>query len=237
MSAGMLCVELAGFINNDVKNISQIAAMSGYADRIDLANKDLMEKYLKLANKDGYTKELLSSISLVIEYVSSKVRFMEVREYIEVLFGQPRDKQKELVALMAPYIRELDRKGRAIGKVGAVQEKIGNIILQSIEIEKSFPGFGFFPKPGRAVGLIHDSYQKESGTSSLITVGIMNTAMTIRATNEANFSVHDLKDYLSKRLPNAFIEGGGHKNAGSLNFLPCKKEEVITLLKEFLTKH
>ncbi len=237
MSAGMLCVELARFINNDVKNIIQIAAMSGYADRIDLANKDLMEKYLNLANKEGYTKELLSDISLVIEYVSSKVRFMEVREYIEVVFGHPRDKQKELVSLMAPYIRELDRKGRAIGKVGATQEKIGNITLQSIEIEKSFPGFGFFPKPGRAVGLIHDSYQKESGVTALITVGIMNTAMTIRATNDANFSVHDLKHFLMKKLPNAFIEGGGHKNAGSLNFLPCKKEEVVRLFKGFLANN
>ena len=236
MSAGMLCVELARFINNDVENIIQIAAMSGYADRIDFANKELMGKYLKLANKEGYTKELLSEISLVIEYVSSKVRFMEVREYIEVLFGQPRDKQKELVALMAPYIRELDRKGLAIGKIGAVQEKLGNITLQSIEIEKSFPGFGFFPKPGRAVGLIHDNYQKESGQKAVVTVGIMNTAVTIRATNEANFSVHDLKKYLDKKLPNAFIEGGGHKNAGSLNFLPCKKDEVVKFFKEFLAK-
>ncbi len=236
MSAGMLCVELARYINNDVKNIVQIAAMSGYADRIDLANQELMEKYLKLANKEGYTKELLSDISLVIEYVSSKVRFMEVREYIEVIFGHPRDKQKELVSLMAPYIKDLDRKGLAIGKVGAIQEQLENVTLQSIEIEKTFPGFGFFPKPGRAIGLIHENYQKETKTKALVTIGIMSTAVTIRATDEANFSVHDLKHYLIEKLPNAFIEGGGHKNAGSLNFLPCKKEEVISLLKSFLKK-
>ena len=52
-----------------------------------------MKDYLKIAEAQGYTKELLSDISLVIEYVSSKVRFMEVREYIEVLFGEPRDRQ------------------------------------------------------------------------------------------------------------------------------------------------
>ena len=236
MSAGMLCVELARFINNDVKNIAQIAAMSGYADKIDLGDEEVMDRYLEIAKNEGYSKELLSSIGLVIEYVSAKVRFMEVREYIEVLFGEPREKQKELVDLLAPYIRELDRKGLAIGKTGTTVEKIGNKTLQIVDIENTFPGFGFFPKPGRAVGLIHDAYQKESGTKSLVTVGLMNTAITIRATNEASFSVHDLKLLLLKELPDAFVEGGGHKNAGALNFLPRWKDEVVSLLKKYLEK-
>jgi RecJ-like exonuclease len=158
---------------------------------------------------------------------------MEAREYIEVLFGEPRTRQKELVSLMAPYIKELDRKGLAIGKSEAIQEHIGHITLQTIEIEKSFPGFGFFPKPGRATGLIHDNYQKESGVSSLVTAGIMNTAITIRATDDAKFSVYALKDYLTELLPDAFVEGGGHKNAGTLSFIPGKKDEVIKLLKRF----
>src|SRR3989339_555659 len=92
-SAGMLCSELARFINPNVKNINQIPAMSGFADRIELSNPKTMNDYLKIAEKEGYTKELLSDIALVIEYVSSKIRFMEVREYIEVLFGEPRNKQ------------------------------------------------------------------------------------------------------------------------------------------------
>jgi len=235
-SAGMLCAELARFINSNVENISQIPALAGFADRIDLANPEVMKKYLEIAEKEGYSESLLSKISLVIDYVSAKVRFMEVREYIEVLFGQPRNKQKELVDLMAPYISNLDKKGLAIGKVSAVQEKIGKVTFQSIEIDKAFPGFGFFPKPGRSVGLIHDDLQKEKGVTSLVTAGIMNTAITLRATNEANFSVHELIKYLDKKLPNAFVNGGGHKNAGSINFLPCKKEEVVNVLKEFIKK-
>ncbi|HBM15483.1 MAG TPA: hypothetical protein DD381_03950 [Lentisphaeria bacterium] len=234
ISAGMLCVELARFINENVENILQIAAMSGYSDRIDIANKETMEKYLALAIAEGYSKELLSDIGLVIEFVSSKVRFMEVREYVEVVFGQPRNKQKELVSLLAPYIKELDKKGLAIGKAGAIQEKLGSVTLQTIEIEKSFPGFGFFPKPGRAVSLIHENYLQETGTKALITAGIMNTAITLRATNEANFSLHELKKYIYQKVPNAFIEGGGHKNAGSITFLPCKKDEVVDCLHEFI---
>ncbi len=233
-SAGMLCSELARFINPEVKNITQIPAMSGYADRIELGNPNTMEDYLQIAKGEGYTRELLSDIALVIDYVSAKVRFMEVREYIEVLFGEPRDKQKELVALMAPHIRNLDKKGLAIGKSNAKHEKIGKAILQTIDIGETFPGFGFFPKPGRAVGLIHDALQEDEGVKSLVTAGIMNTAITLRATDEANFSVHELLVYLNKKLPNAFVNGGGHKNAGSINFLPYKKDEVVKLLKEFV---
>ena len=236
ISAGMLCVELARFINPDVENIKQIAAMSGYADRIDLASPDVMQKYLKIAEEEGYTKELLSDISTVIDYISAKVRFMEVREYIEVLFGEPREQQKKLVSLMAPYIKKMDSKGLAMGKSNAKQEKIGKVILQTIDIEKTFPGFGFFPKPGRATGFVHDDYQRSSGEKAVVTAGIMSTAITMKATDEANFSVHDLKHYIEEKCPEAFVEGGGHKNAGALSFLPYKKEEVISLLKEFISK-
>jgi archaea-specific RecJ-like exonuclease len=235
ISAGMLCVELARFINPEVKNITQIAAMSGYADRINLAAPETMERYLEIAKKEGYTKELLSDISTVIDYVSAKVRFMEVREYIEVLFGEPREQQKKLVSLMAPHINKLDAKGLAIGVSTAKQEKIGKVILQSIEIEDTFPGFGFFPKPGRATALVHDEYQKQSGEKAVVTAGIMRTAITMRATDKANFSIHELKKYIEKKCPRAFIEGGGHKNAGALSFLPYKKEEVVKLLKEFIS--
>lgn len=233
-SAGMLCSELARFINPNVKNINQIPAMSGYADRIDLENPGTMKEYLKIAEKEGYTKDLLYDISLVIEYVSSKVRFMEVREYIEVLFGEPRNRQKALVELMAPYIREMDNKGLRIAKANVKLEEIGETTLQMIHIEESFPGFGFFPKPGRAVGLVHDSIQKEKGITNLVTVGVMSTAVTIRATDESNFSVHELIKFLNKKVPTAFVEGGGHKNAGSITFLPNKKEEIVKLLREFI---
>jgi RecJ-like exonuclease len=233
-SAGMLCAELARFINPEVKNIEQIPALAGFADRIDIANSELMNKYMKIAQAEGYTKELLSDISLVIDYVSSKVRFMEVREYIEVLFGEPRNKQKNLVALMAPYIRELDKKGFKIGKSNAKVEKIGNVNFQVLYFEEFFPGFGFFPKPGRIVGLVHDSLQTEKGISNLVTVGVLATSITIRATDESNFSVHDLIHFLDKKIPEAFVEGGGHKNAGSINFLPNKQKQVFELIKEFI---
>jgi len=235
LSAGMLCVELARFIRKDTENIIQIAAMAGYADKIDLAAPETMKAYLKSAEKEGYGKTLLSDISLVIDYVSTKLRFMECREYIEVLFGEPKDKQKALVNLMAPYIKDLDAKGLAIGKSNSSTEVLGKITFQTIDVNATFPGFGFFPKPGRSVSLIHDNLQKEKKVTSLVTAGIMPTAITMRATNEADFSVHGLIEFLKKKTPDAFISGGGHKNAGAISFLPYKKDEVVEGLKEFIS--
>ncbi|MFH1801982.1 MAG: hypothetical protein ABH864_00860 [archaeon] len=233
ISAGMLCTELARFINPEVQNISQIPAMAGLADRIDIANPKIVYDYLEIAKKEGYSKQLLNDISTVIDFVSSRIRFMEAREYIEVLFGEPREKQKELVSLMAPYIHQLEKKGLEISKDNAKTEKINSTTFQTIDIEKTFPGFGFYPKPGMCVGMIHD-YLKEKGTTNLVSAGIMSTAVTLRATDEANFSVHELITFLNQKSPHAFVEGGGHKNAGSITFIPNKRDEIVQLLKDFI---
>jgi len=232
-SAGMLCSEFARFISN-VKNIEQIPAMAAMADRIDLGNPDAVEQYVKLAEKSGYSRQLLSDIATVIDFVSAKLRFMEAREFIEVIFGEPRDKQKELVKLLAPYIRNLEEKGLEIAKSAAKIEELGETHLQSIFIEEAFPGFGFYPKPGKVVGLVHDYAKEKKSMNRLVSVGIMRSAITIRATDEANFSVHELLDLLHKKLPAAFADGGGHKNAGSINFIPSQQEPVVKLLKDFI---
>ncbi len=232
-SAGMLCTELARFIN-PVENIEQIPAMAGLADRID--NPEVMNAYLKIAEKRGYSRQLLDDIATVIDFVSAKLRFMEAREYIEVVFGEPRDRQRELVSLLNPYIKNLEAKGLEIAKSTAIIEKLGRVNLQSLSIGDTFPGFGFYPKPGKAIGLLHDFAQKDKKLSSLVTVGLMDTAITIRATDEANFSVHELIELIEKNIPDAFVEGGGHKNAGSINFVPNKQKQVIELLKNYIKK-
>jgi RecJ-like exonuclease len=234
-SAGMLCTELARLIN-DVSGIEPIPALAGFADRIELTNPSLMQDYLKIAEKEGYTEELLSDISAVIDFVSAKLRFLEAREYIGVIFGEPRHKQKQLVSLMAPYIRKLEEKGLLIAKSNYKKEKVQKTTLILLDIENTFPGFGFYPKPGKCVGLLHDYIIKHENTTNLITIGLMNTAMTIRATDEANFSMHEFISYLTKNSPNSFVEGGGHKNAGSITFIPNKQKEIIELLKIFLTE-
>ncbi|MEK6850017.1 MAG: DHH family phosphoesterase [Nanoarchaeota archaeon] len=231
-SAGMLCTELARFINPDENlNILQIPAMAGLADKTD--NPKAIESYLKLAEKKGYTKSLLSDIALVIDFVSAKLRFMEAREYIEVLFGEPMERQKALVKLLAPYIRDLERKGLEIAKDSAEIEKVKDISLQTIEIEKTYAR-GFYPKPGKCVSILHEDGYESRKINKIITLGLMADAITIRASAESNFSVNELVTYLQKTIPKAFVEGGGHKYAGSIRFLPNKQTAVIKEIKEYI---
>jgi len=231
-SAGMLCVELARLINPDPNlNILQIPAMAGLADRTD--NPEVIDSYLKIAKELGYDEKLLRNIASVIDFVSSKLRFMEAREYIEVLFGEPRKKQKALVELLAPHIENLDAKGLEIAKSAVKTEQIKNTTLQLLYIEDNFSR-GFYPKPGRVTGLIHDYIQQEKNLKNVVTLGCMTDAITMRATDDANFSVSELIEYLNKKIPEAFVEGGGHKNAGSIRFVPSKQKEVLELVKIYI---
>lgn len=229
-SAGMLCTELARFINSEV-DIMQIPAMAGMADRIN--NPPVMEAYTTLAAQKGYDTQLLADIATVIDFVSAKLRFMEAREYIEVLFGEPMEQQKKLVAVLAPYIRELEAKGLAIAQSAVQVEKIKDVHVQTLEIEKTYSR-GFYPKPGRCVSMIHDHFQVAKKTTKVVTLGVMPDALTIRGSDAIEFSVPELITYLNKKLPDAFAEGGGHRNAGSIKFMPSKHAEVMKLVKEYI---
>ena len=230
-SAGMLCSELARFINPDI-NVDYIPALSGLADRID--NPPIIQSYLDLAAKHGYTKELLLDISAVIDFVSTKLRFMEAREYIEVLFGEPMQKQKTLVSLMAPYIRNMEKNSLEIAKSAVKREKIGRITLQILEIESTFSR-NAYPKPGKVNGSLHDYAQTADNLENVVSIGLMNDVMTIRATESTKFSIHEAIKYLSKSVPEAFIEGGGHKIAGALKFVPARKEKILASFKKYLS--
>jgi len=229
-SAGMLCTELARLINSDpTLNITQIPAMAGMADRIN--NPEVMKAYIEHAAKKGYTEKTLMEIASVIDFVSSKVRFMEAREYIEVLFGEPIEKQNALVGLLAPHISNLEAKGLEIARSAVKSEVVNGITWQKIMIEETFPR-GFYPKTGRITSMLHDSVQET--IDKVVTIGILTDAITIRASDKANFSVQDLIDYINKESPEAFVEGGGHKNAGSIRFIPIKREKILANFESYI---
>jgi RecJ-like exonuclease len=227
-SAGMLCAELARFINPEI-DVDYIPSLAGLADRIN--NPEVIDHYIKIAEKKGYTKQLLHDISALIDFVSQKLRFMEAREYMETVFGEPIAKQKQLVSLMAPHIRKLEEKGLAIAESNAKREKIGKNTLQMLNIEEVYSKFTY-PKPGKSIGLLHDKLLEKE--KNVISVGIMADLMTFRATESTGFSVHKLIDYLNENAPEAFVEGGGHHLAGAIKFVPNKQKEIISYLKLFI---
>lgn len=231
-SAGMLCTELARFINPKV-SLNYVPAMSGLADRID--NPEIINAYISLAEKQGYTKEFLHDIATLIDFVSTKLRFMEAREYIEVVFGEPLEKQKSLVGLMAPYIRKMEARGLAIARSAVKREKAGKTTLQLLFIEETFAR-GAYPKPGKVNGMMHDEAQTKDRITNLVSIGVLTDAMTIRASDESEFSIHDLIAHLNKAIPEAFVEGGGHKHAGAIKFVPSQRDAVLKQVRAFLSK-
>ncbi len=231
-SAGMLCTELARFINPEVM-VDHLPALSGMADRID--NPTVITEYLKIAEKKGYNKELLEDIASLIDYVSTKLRFMEAREYIEVVFGDPIDKQKALVSLMNPFIRTMQKRGLEIAKSTVKREKIGQCTLQLLFVEETFSR-NAYPKPGQVVGMLHDFFQEKEKNKNVVSIGVLSDLVTIRATEESKFIVHDFLSVLQKNVPEAFPEGGGHKSAGALRFVPAQREKVLVALRTYLTK-
>ena len=231
-SAGMLCAELARFINPNI-DIDFIPAMAGLADRIN--NPETMKDYLALAEKKGYTKELMQHISLVLDFVSAKLRFMEAREYVEVVFGEKPSQQKKLVAILAPQINKMRARTLEISEKAVVREKFKDTTIQIVEIEKYFPR-GSYPKPGQIVGMTHDSAQEKHKLENVLTVGLMSDMVILRATETSGFSVHKFKEFADKEVPEAFIEGGGHHLAGALRFVPATKDKIVEALKVFVGK-
>ncbi len=234
ISAGMLCAELARFVaQKEIESIDYIPALSGLSDRIN--NPQVMEAYMAVAHKKGYTKQLLEDISAVVEFVSSKLRFMEAREYVSTVFGEQVERQKKLVSVLSPYIKKLQEKGLAIAKHLVKKEKLGLVVLQTLDVESSFSR-NAYPKPGQTIGMIHDDYLNEHKNARLVSIASLSDVIVIRASEESNFSVNEFIAHLNKICPEAFIEGGGHKQAGAIKFVPAKQKEVLDALKKFLEK-
>ncbi len=232
ISAGMLCTELARFIaKGHLENIDYIPALSGLSDRIN--NPPVMEAYIAIAEKKGYTKQLLNEIAAVIEFVSSKLRFMEAREYVSVVFGERVEQQKALVEVMTPYITKLKEKGLAIAKALVQREKYGKVTLQTLDIETSFSR-NSYPKPGQTIGMLHDSYLKENPETRLVSIATLSDVIVLRASENSEFSVNKFIKHLNENCPEAFIEGGGHKQAGAIKFVPSKQKDVLILLRKYL---
>ena len=81
--------------------------------------------------------------------------------------------------------------------------------------------------------MIHDFFEK-SGEKNLISLGVLTDAVTMRATEESNFSVHDFIAYCKKNIPETFVNGGGHKHAGAIRFVPSQRDKVLYAFREFV---
>ncbi len=227
-SAGMLCAEVARFINAKAENIDYIPALAGMADRIE---SEELKQYLAIAEKQGYSKDFLQKLSQVIDFEAWNFKFAESRELVDILFGSDRELQKKIVELLYPEILDKVQYQLNISKNNSKSKKIGKVWFVSLDIGQH-SNFNTYPPAGKNLSALHDWSQTQHPSEPVLSVGYGPDFVTIRATNGTNFSISKFVDRVQEKFPNGGIEGGGHEHAGSIRSIPSVMPKI---LQEFET--
>lgn len=229
-TAGMLCTEMAHILNPSVKNITFIAAMAGMSDRTAGAEID---QFIALAQQEGYSKDQLEKMAFVIDFIAYNLRNMEAREVVADMFGEDKDKQTKMTELLYPVTKKLFDNNLALAKAFGKKEMVGQTLVQFLDIENTFSRSSY-PPAGKTNGLLHDLAKLEH--AKVVTYGFGSDFVTIRASDDAPFELHDVLERMKQELPQSFAEGGGHQKAGSIKFAPAAQAEVLAFLKKVIAE-
>ena len=232
MCAGILCTEVARFVNKDVKNIDHIPGIAATADRVD---GDVIEEYKKKTREYGYTDEDMQILTEIIDFQSHYLRFMQARGFVNSLFGGEGDfdRQKSIMRLIGHEIkRRNDMTLMAARHYMNVEESAGTMIV-TLEADK-VTNRGEFPAIGKTVGMTHDSVRRENPGRAIVSMGLGPDFITLRMTDQARFSVGKIVKEMQQKIPHGGVDGGGHEHAGSIKFLEAAKSEVHELLFRIL---
>ncbi|MFW5852418.1 MAG: OB-fold nucleic acid binding domain-containing protein [Nanoarchaeota archaeon] len=227
MCAGILCTEVARFVNKDAPNIEHIPGIAATADRVE---GSVIEKYKELTRKYGYTDEDMKILSEIIDFQSYYLRFMEARGFVNSLFGEGDFKrQKELMHLIGKEIQRRNEISLNAARHFMNLEEQEERLIMTLDANK-VTSRGEFPAIGKTVGMTHDSLKKEYPGKAIISMGLGPDFVTLRLTDNSGFSVNTIVKILQEKIPHGNIDGGGHECAGSIKFFEAAREEVHRIL-------
>ena len=231
--SGMLGVELARFIDPNVSDsIIHIPAIAGFGDRVEGSE---LNQYLELAKEKNYTESLLTDIAIAVDYQAYFLKFSPGRLLLSDLLGIQGIDERQLafVKLLATEARNHLEKQLEISLEYSQQETLPNgLNLAFLDVEKYANRFDY-PPPGKITGSLFDHLAAQS-PDPLVTIGL-GPDFAIFRSQYCNLDFPNLVKTLSKKMPHANIEGGGHEIVGSLKFISGAREEFIELIKEQLT--
>ncbi|MHA1521424.1 MAG: DHH family phosphoesterase [Promethearchaeota archaeon] len=210
---GMLCYELARFVDEDLDDPYLFPAVAAVADRCDIPEVDL---YVENSMK---TKEELLEIALVIDYLAFNFRFDGGDGLYDRVFTN-----EHLVQLIAKEVHHLfdTSFNRILPTVSSTN--LNGVLYTEVDLEKNTKRRQY-PTPGKILGKIHDYLATQNKGLIVFTGGIFSDGIIIRAT-EPVLPVPDLLIALQKSFPEANVDGGGHEQAGSLKYLPAFSEKI-----------
>lgn len=221
LTAGMLGVELAHWINKDFY-VPHIAAMSGIADR---SRGEAYQKYLKLAAEEGFDEGYLEKMAIAIDYEAYLIRFQEGRQYFNLLLGEKNHQQEKLVCYLSDTAHEKKEVQFQCAKGLAKIEDKGKFILAKIPAD-GMTNRDVYPTIGKIAGMVRDWLEKEKG-KQVVSLSIGNGKVSFRISQESPFDVNKIKASLQEKLPEANVTGGGHAHAGTLRFHSIAQDEVM----------
>lgn len=228
--SGMLGYELARFIYENNSNSIFIPAMAGILDHTEGPEK---EKYIELAEKEGFTVDYMTKLGEITYLQSHYLRFMEAREFVNDLFGANMKLQRELVKMLSPEIEKRYEKVKKIAKHYSEVIDIGAFYIVHFDGEKG-TSRGEFPAVGKSTNQVHTMFEEELD-KPIITMTSGSTFLTIRVSDGIKgFSVPDFCEIINREIPHTGAEGGGHEHAGSVKFVEYGRAEVIEAFKKYL---
>ncbi len=228
ITAGMLAYELSHFLSNSdsMNKINYLPALSGIGDKSSCQE---FESYLNIASKDGYSKDYLEKLAQCLDFEAYALGFLEGHSVVQSLLTD-KGKQKEIVDLTYPHIKELEEKEMKIIENVVVKEKVSGYNLLILDLDK-IDIMSEYPPPGKATGLCFRMFS--DNLSNLIVLGVSQNYITIRTSIE-KFNMVNIISYIKSNVDYGFVGGGGHPKAGTIKFVPAVKERVLDLIKEYL---
>ncbi|MDR2624468.1 MAG: DHH family phosphoesterase [Methanobrevibacter sp.] len=240
ITAGCLGFEVARLINPDV--VELIKHLPGIAVIGDHASSNEANEYIKIAIEKGYSKTDLRKIAECVDFEAYYLRFMNGRGIMDTILNVDNfDKHEKLLnALFKEYNKRVNNQLKA-ALPNLKESKLNNgTIFNVLDVEKYAHRFTF-PAPGKTCGFVHDAIVKKYGEDKpILTLAYGPDFGVIRATDSVNkkfgFNLNEIVWELSKEIPEAGIDGGGHECAGSIKFIEGLSKKVLNSFADKIAK-
>ncbi len=218
---GMLCYELARFVDEDLDDPPLYPAVAAVADRCDISEVDL---YIEQTKK---TKEELLEFALVIDYLAYNFRFDGGDGLYDRVFTN-----EQLVEIIAKEVHHLFDASfnRILPTISSTN--LNGVLYSEVDLEK-YTQRRKYPPPGKVLGKIHDHLATQHKDLIVFTGGFFSDGIIIRAT-EPVLPVPDLLIELQQAFPEANVNGGGHEQAGSLKYISAFDGSIREFIKNRL---
>ncbi len=233
--SGMLCAEIAHLLLGHIKHehdlhLAFIAAVSAVADKV--ASKEA-EQYCALAEKEGFSKELIGRCAAALDFEAHALGPSNGRESVRDILGQDQKKQLALLSLIEKQLGPAREQHLTAALHYATVKEHKQLTEVQVPID-DIREKGAYPDRGRICGLVLEHFKKKQKKNTLV-VGVGMTALIFRcSTDILSFDVNTFIAHCRKAVPHAQCHGGGHRVAGTMHFIPAAHDEVLAVLKEYV---